>query len=262
MKKQYLSTLLFLALVLGMSSPARAQVSLPDDVREGRTGEVRTGIKTNVEELRATFEAQRAKMEAQREKMRSEIETRRTNAESRGDDVRAKFETKRLELETKRADMDAKREVKRVEAETKRAESELRRASSTEKRIAFQQEAAKRQLENATRVILATIERLEKNLIVRIESRIAKVKAEGGVTSESEGFLATAKTHLSEARTVVGTFASIDLTSVKARENFEKVRAAAKEAREHIRTAHQALMMAVRSLSSVEAKKESDDSGE
>ncbi|MDO8589736.1 MAG: hypothetical protein Q7R69_00465 [bacterium] len=242
MKKQYFSVLICLALVLGAFSPVLAETA--------------TGTKGNINSTtRANYEAQRVKMEAQRAKMRAEAETRKADAESKGDEVRARREAKSLELETRRAEMDTKREAKRVEAEAKRVEAQS-------KRVAFQEEAAKRQVENVTKVILATIGRLETNIIVRVESRIAKVKARGGVTTESEGFIAAAKVNLANAKAVVATFAGIDLSSEKARENFEKIRTAAKEAREHIRAAHQNLMMAVRSLGSVEVKIETDDSVE
>lgn len=124
---------------------------------------------------------------------------------------------------------------------------EQRRASSTERRVEMQRDLAKRKAEHVTRVILATIERLEK-IIIRIESRIAKIQARGGVTTETERFVALAKGNLADAQLAVDAFASLDLSGSTARENFETVRAAAAEAREHIRAAHRNLMMAVRAL--------------
>ncbi|MDP2641922.1 MAG: hypothetical protein Q8P21_01360 [bacterium] len=175
------------------------------------------------------------------------VETRTVQTETRmkaNADLRAEAEARRAEAETRRAEADARREAKRVEAEA-------RRASSTAKRVEFQQGIAKRKVENTARVILATIERLEK-IIVRIESRIDKVEARGGVTTETEAFVAAARANLSEARVTVEAFANIDLSGDQARENFERIRAAAREAREDVRTAHQNLMMAVRTLGSVE----------
>src|SRR3989338_7890237 len=69
---------------------------------------------------------------------------------------------------------------------------EQRRASTTERRVERRQALAKRRVENVTRAMLATIDRLEK-IIVRIESRIEKVKGEGGNTTEVESFVALAK---------------------------------------------------------------------
>ena len=204
MTKQYLSTLLFLALVFGVSSSVFAQEA----------------------SLNASLDTRAIQVQAQ---MRAEIEARRAQA-------------------------DERREAARIEAEARRAQTQT-------KRVEFQQAVAKRQVENTARVILATIGRLE-NIIVRLESRIAKIKARGGLTSESEGFVAAARANLSDARLAVDAFSSIDLSGERALENFQRIRAAAAEAREHIRAAHRNLMMAVRSLGSVEMNLEADISVE
>ena len=204
MTKQYLSTLLFLALVFGVFSSVSAQEA----------------------SINASVDTRAIQVQAQ---IRAEIEARRVQA-------------------------DERREAARVEAEARRAQTQT-------KRVEFQQTVAKRQVENTARVILATIGRLE-NIIVRLESRIAKIKARGGLTSESEGFVAAARANLSDARLAVDAFSSIDLSSERALENFQRIRAAAAEAREHIRAAHRNLMMAVRSLGSVEMNLEADISVE
>jgi hypothetical protein len=129
----------------------------------------------------------------------------------------------------------------------KKGELEVRKASSTEKRIGMQQGLAKKMAEHTAKVFNATVERLEK-LIERIESRIAKVKADGKDTSVSEGFVAQAKAHLSEAKTSIARFASIDLSADKAKENFSAVKEVAREVKEHIKEAHKALSEAVRAL--------------
>lgn len=134
----------------------------------------------------------------------------------------------------------------RVRAEV-RAEIEARQASTTERRVEMQRNLVKRKAEHTARVFTATVERLEK-IIVRLESRIAKVKALGGVTTESESFVAEAKNHLSLAKLSLAAFSSIDLSGDKARDNFERVRAVATEVKGHIREAHTSLMKAIRSL--------------
>ena len=204
MTKQYLSTLLFLALVFGVFSSVSAQEA----------------------SINASVDTRAIQVQAQ---IRAEIEARRVQA-------------------------DERREAARVEAEARRAQTQT-------KRVEFQQTVAKRQVENTARVILATIERLE-NIIVRLESRMAKIKAQGGVTSESETFVAAARANLSDARLAVDAFVSIDLSSERALENFQRIRATAAETREHIRAAHRNLMMAVRSLSSVEMNLEAGISAE
>jgi hypothetical protein len=138
-------------------------------------------------------------------------------------------------------------EEKRASSTEKKAELEVRKASSTEKRIEMQQGLAKRKAEMAGKLLEATITRLEK-IATRLDSRIAKVKAEGGMTAESEAFSAQAKVHLSEARQSLAVFASIDLSADKAQANFAKVKEAAKDVRTHIKEAHESLMQAVRAL--------------
>ena len=128
-----------------------------------------------------------------------------------------------------------------------RSNIEQRKASSTERRLEMQTNIAKRRVEHVTKVILATIKRLEK-IITRIESRIEKIKERGGDTTEAEDFVALAKENLADAKVAVDAFINLDLSGSTAVENFEMIRAAAAEARENISSAHRNLMMAVRAL--------------
>jgi hypothetical protein len=233
MKKQYLLTVLFVVLVFGVSQVSAGTLAQ---------------IKSNTD-LRATYEARKSALEAQREKMRAEATAAKAAAEARGDEMEAKRAELRLSIEARRAEADARMEVMRKEAETRRAKMQAAATSSAE----FRADTAKSKVDNTARVTLSTVERLN-SIITRLESRIAKIKAQGGVTVESEEFVADAKVNLSNARTVVSGFANIDLSSAQARENYAKIRAAAAEAREHIRLAHQNMMLAVRALSSAEMK--------
>lgn len=161
-----------------------------------------------------------------------------------------------------RANIDLRRASSADRREERRENIDERRASATAKRIEVQQNIAKRQVEHVSKVMLATIERLEK-IIARIESRIAKLEAEGRAAGESKEFVAEAKANLSDAKLKVATFSSIDLTSVKAQENFQRIRAAAAEARELIKEARENLMKAIRSLVSGRTSEDNDsDSGE
>lgn len=146
-----------------------------------------------------------------------------------------------------RAEIDAKRASSTKRMGERKVEAQVRQASSTAKRVEMQRGLAKRKAEHTARVLTATVERLEK-IIVRLESRIEKVKANGGATAESEGFVAEAKEHLSLAKASIALFASVDLSGDKAQENFERVRLIAVEAKEHIREAHTSLMKALRAL--------------
>ncbi len=134
-----------------------------------------------------------------------------------------------------------------------RTEMEVRKATSTERRVEMQRGLAKKKAEHTSRVLTATVERLEK-IIARVESRIAKIKSLGGVTTESEAFVAEAKNHLSLAKGKIALFASLDFSGDKAQENFEKVRALATEVKGHIREAHTSLKNAVRALGKVKAE--------
>ena len=171
--------------------------------------------------------------------------------------VRVRAEVK-ADIEVRQASTTERRERRHEEVKTNIAE---RKASSTERRVEMQRGLAKRKAKHVAKVILATIERLEK-IIVRIESRIDKVQAQGGSTAEAGGFIALARMNLSDARLEVEAFVNIDLSSDVASENFERVRAAAARAREHIRAAHRNLMMAVRSLGSVRVNVEASSSVE
>ena len=124
---------------------------------------------------------------------------------------------------------------------------ESRGASSTEARAEMQLNIVKRLSANAARVLEATVNRLEQ-IIVRIESRITKLKAAGAATLESEEFVSEAKVHLEKAEVSISALSSIELGGETIRENFSEVRSAATEAKLHIRAAHTALMKAVRSL--------------
>src|SRR3990167_5712794 len=233
MKKHHLFAILFLVFAFGMSSSVFAYEGEDDFLDTDERMEVR--IKANMD-IEAILRSQKVRLDAQREKMKAEAETRKANAEARSDEVQAKREAMKLELEEKREEMH-------------------------NKRIEFQQDVAERKVEHVTKIMLATIERLER-IIVRIESRIAKVEARGGSVSESKSFVAAAKVNLSDAKIVIETFSSIDLSSEKAQDNFEKIRVATSEAREHIRATHNNLMLAVRTLSSVEIDVGEEDSTE
>ncbi len=150
--------------------------------------------------------------------------------------------------------VEVKEEMK-TNVEARRASMEERKASSTERRVEMQRSLAKKKADHTSRVLTATVERLEK-IILRVESRIAKIKAQGGVTAESEAFVAEAKNHLTLAKANIVLFASLDLSGEKAQENFEKVRALASETKGHIREAHTSLKNAVRALGGVRAEVE------
>jgi len=251
MTKRYLLFVTLLIFAFAIFSPVLAENTTSNAPANTGAIQLETRVRANGDS-KSVYESQKATLETQRERTRAEIEVRKTQAEANGNDIQANREMVRLELQARRAETDAKREVARVKAEAKRVEMQA-------KRVGFQQDIAKRKVEHTSRVVLVTIERLE-GIIVRLESRITKVQAQGGIVSESEGFVSLARTDLLNARAAMNAFAGIDLSSEKAAENFERIRTMAAETREQIRAAHRNLMMAVRSLSSVEADLETDDS--
>ncbi|MDO8589859.1 MAG: hypothetical protein Q7R69_01130 [bacterium] len=135
----------------------------------------------------------------------------------------------------------------RTQTETRKVEAQTRKASSTDARAEMQRGLAKRKAANTSRVLTATVERLER-IIVRLESRIEKVKADGGVTATSTAYVVEARNHLSLTKASIALFASVDLSGDKAKENFERVRDIASEAKGHIREAHRSLTKAIRAL--------------
>ncbi len=162
-------------------------------------------------------------------------------------EMEAKRSAEREKMEERRNTMQDKRASTSDRMQDKRDNMQERKASSTERRIEFQQNIAKRQVEHVSRVMRATIERLEK-IIVRIESRMDKIKAEGGDTSSSEEHVALAKADLQAAELKIDAFVNIDLSSDKAKDNFERVRSAAKEVKDLIHSAREHLSDAVRSI--------------
>lgn len=150
--------------------------------------------------------------------------------------------------------LDKQREFEARKASTtermkeKLEEFKVRKASTTEKMREVRQEVAKRVSEKTADVLEATTERLNK-LVERAESRIGKLKALGLNTSSSEGFVATTKTHISEAEASLQAFLSLDLsTENAAKENFQTIRDAARDVKTHLKEARESLMQALRAL--------------
>jgi hypothetical protein len=179
----------------------------------------------------------------------------RERADSLGAKIESKFEARLGDSERGRSSIIGEirdriglgRDEAEVENEDDANEGAEKSEEAQERRVEFQQDIAERHAENVSRVISATIGRLEK-IIERIGSRISKLQENGIDTTEAEGYIKSAKEDLINARASVSAFASIDLSSADAQTNFEKVRAAAKEAAGHIKSAHGNLRLAVSSL--------------
>ncbi|MFH1472805.1 MAG: hypothetical protein ABIF06_00075 [bacterium] len=206
------------------NTPERAQVREAERAQEGEP------IMVQEQEMRTLrFETHaglsqefKDKMEAGREEMQAKRDALEKEANQRREERMKEAEARKLEIESKREEMQAKR-------------------------VEFQQETAKRRVENTKKVTLATVERLLK-IAERIDSRVDKIIENGGDTAEAEGFVAAARADLEAAKTSAEAFVTLDLSSDNAQENFEFIKVAADAAKGHIRSAHENLMMAVRSL--------------
>lgn len=147
-------------------------------------------------------------------------------------------------------------EANSVQVKTRsQSEMEMRKASSTQRKVDLHLNVARERAGKVLRGLNATAERLER-IIERVESRISKVRADGGVVTESETAIASAKNHLSQAKASISAYASIQFTaSSTVRENFQQVKSAAAEAKMHLRETHKALVEAIRSLKPGQAMK-------
>lgn len=222
-------------------------VALPAGAEEaGVNAELNSGPGSMRVELQQKMEARIASTTRERLRMNAELEARKASTTERlrmNAELEARRASTTLRMEDKKERMASTTERR----EEMKAEMEVKRASSTARRVEMQQGIAKKRAEHAGKMLLATIERLEK-ILMRVETRIAKVKAEGGVTAESEANIGEAKIHLQAARTSLEAFASIDLSADKANENFENIKELAQTVKTHIKEAHESLMKAVRAL--------------
>jgi hypothetical protein len=172
--------------------------------------------------------------------------------------VRADYELKKLEIrtemESKRAEVRAEAELKRMNRASSTATStKMRNASSTEKRIEKQHEIAKRHADKAALRFTAMIERLM-TMIERIESRIAKINTEGGVTTEAEASVAAAKGDLVSAQANITILKGITVSGDNFQASFSEVREAAAAVKANLRSAHANMTSAVRALAGFKAR--------
>lgn len=102
----------------------------------------------------------------------------------------------------------------------------------------------------------ATIDR-ETAIMAKINTRIIKIKAAGGATTDAEKFTAEAKVHLDEAQVALDALKTTALndsqiasstTKSLAKETLEAMKKSGQELEKHIRSAHQALEKSVGSL--------------
>jgi hypothetical protein len=174
-----------------------------------------------------------------------------------GGKLRADYEARKLEIkaemEAKRAEVKANVELRRSErASSTASSSRMKNASSSERRLEKQDEIAERHAERTAIRFTAMVERLM-NMIERIESRIAKVKANGGVTAEAEVSVSAAKADLVKAQADIAILKNIEVSGDNFQEKFGQVKEAAAKVKADLRSAHTNMMKAIRSLGSAKA---------
>ncbi len=150
---------------------------------------------------------------------------------------------KRTEIKDLRGDL--KTEVKQIKASTTEG--------IKEKREEFRANEARMRVRNVTRVMNATIERLN-GIIARMESRITKLKAAGAVTVDAEASISAAKSDLLTVKTNVDAINSLDLSgsTTTSQTNFETIKTDAGIARESLTSARKNLEKALQFLMKIQ----------
>lgn len=159
-------------------------------------------------------------------------------------------DTVKSEIESKKAEVQNKIKENQQKLKEDRAKKEDRK----EEKAGFHGEIIKMRASVATKVFDATLERLAK-LIERIESRSAKLRTEGMVTTDVDAAVAAAKANIADAKTHITIMNSIDLSTVSsttAKTNFKRVKSEAKLVREALTKAKQNLQKAVKALAKFE----------
>jgi len=141
--------------------------------------------------------------------------------------------------------------------------AEQRREEAQNKRIESNTRVLSNNIRSDVKVFTATANRLDK-IVSRIESRVAKIKAANGDTTQIEANLAIGKLKLAEARTDIAAISSIDISGATSsstiRTLFSTIKASAVKAREALKASHAALIKAVTLMQGVEKKVKVKDS--
>jgi len=151
---------------------------------------------------------------------------------------------------------DIKEGVK-SEIETRKGEIKDIRESMKDNRGEIRKSIAHMRVQQTVRIYVATANRLDK-IVARIESRIAKISASGGDTTDIQTSLDLAKTKLAEARAEIITFSSIDVSSATststAQTLFDSVKSSAVKAKESLKVAHRSLVKTIAMIRGIEKK--------
>ena len=234
-------------LVIAGASVARAQEQ-QENSEVGKTlrGTPLPGARvlspTTIRVKEETREKQINRVETAGEKRELKQETR----EKTKDGVLEKRETAREKLITE------KKETREAKELQKREEKDKELAERQKEREAKKIERVKAYFEKITTRLEAAVERLTK-LAERLESRAQKLATEKGVdVSKTRELLGVAKTKIADAKTTIGQIRT-EVVAMFAGETepriaFEKAKGLLETAKESVKAAHRALVLAIASL--------------
>lgn len=192
-------------------------------------------------------------------KAREDLELRKKELEQKRESMKAEIEAKR---ETMKADIDAKKDEINEKKDTIKAQIEERKQnikSEVEERRSNAVGVIKERIGTFTQNVIkrfnAAIERLD-TLTERIDSRIAKIEADGGDTTKAKELMAVAKTQLETAKVStsgveleVETLISVEAsTTAEIRDEFDSLKDQIEKAKGDIKKAHASLIEVINSL--------------
>ncbi len=155
-------------------------------------------------------------------------------------DMKQRREDRQQKIEDRQEEREERQEERREYREEKRDD----RKETIEARI-------RTHADWMTKRFNAAIVRLEK-LGGRIDSRIAKIKAEGGNTSEAEASMKIARAEINEAKSgVLKIESELTLalsTTTLTKDSFKGLKALAETIKEDVRASHSAMTKAIKSL--------------
>ncbi len=156
-----------------------------------------------------------------------------------------------------RQNMMEKRAEIKEEVKEKREEV---RTNAAERRAEIKEEVQNKRVDNKINAVhlrfQATIERQE-GIVARVESRLAKIKAEGGNTTEAEKILTEAKGHIAEAKKALEnlkTIAGTNTASTTPQASFETLKNASAEIHKHLKASQDSLSKLVERMKVIKVK--------
>lgn len=226
MKKQYFLVPFFLMLALVLISPVFAVENVTST--SGQASTTQTGVHAN--------------------ETKGEREARFASTTERRVEVKNQRKATSTLRQVERGQIKIQRKASSTEVQVEREQVKIqRKASSTERKVEMQGNLARRKVDHASLVLMATIRRLEM-IATRLDSRILKIETSRGTTTQAKIFVAEARGHLARASSSIAVLTSLDLSGKKAQENFERIRTLAAEIKGYLRDAHRSLKNAVQAL--------------